>query len=119
MADQSHKNYLELSPEDLEKVNQARAKHESGVKIDDEQLFIAEFGKHYGFEGIRAILNDEIDGQTATWLLVAARKVDHRRLYDNARATFIGAGSVQSKKPADTFASLTKNLIKEMKADTL
>lgn len=108
--------YLELTPDDLEKVNKNRAKHES-IRIDSEQMFIAEFGKHYGWGGVQAILSNEIDGETAVWLLQGARKFNYSTLYDNARAAFIGSVTSQSKKPSTQFKRVTRDLIKAMEAD--
>jgi hypothetical protein len=108
--------YLELSEEDLAKVSKRRQETES-VAIDSEQLFVAEFGKHYGWAGVMAILNNEIDPQTAVWLLQAARKVDARYMYESAQATFIGAGAAQSKKPSQTFKKATKDIVKVSGAD--
>lgn len=108
--------YLELSPEDLEKVNRNRSKRES-TEIDEEQLFIAEFGKHYGYEGIRAILNNEIDSETAVWLLLAGRKLDHMSQFKAAQAAFIGAAASKAKKPSSAFKKATEKFLKLAKAD--
>ncbi len=86
--------YLEISPQDLEKVNKSRSQAE-GLKVDAEQLFIAEFGKHYGWSGVMAILNNEIDSETATWLLQGARKVDAHTDFRNAKSTLLGVGAAQ------------------------
>ncbi len=110
------KKYLELKPEDLDRITASRSKSDS-LKIDDEQLFIAEFGKHYGFGGVQAILNNDIDGETASWLLLAARKVNSRFVYDNARACLIGSASAQAKKPSQVFKKATADLVKDMKAE--
>jgi hypothetical protein len=109
--------YLELTPEDQDKVNKARAKDDAKLKVDEEQLFIAEFGKHFGWAGVEAILDNKIDGETAAWLLQGARKVDYQSVYNAARAALIGSGAAQSKKPSDAFRRATKDLVKAMKAD--
>lgn len=114
--EQSQPKRLELSAEELAKVNKARAKHET-FKIDPEQLVIAEFGKHYGWAGVTAVLNNEISGEQMTWLLEGARRVDKGYLYDQARASLIGSVASQSKKIGDTFKKLTKDILKAMKAD--
>jgi hypothetical protein len=113
---QQKPKYLDISPEDLAKVNRNRAKREA-IQIDQEQMFIAEFGKHYGFEGVRAILNNEIDADTAAWLLLAARKVDSKTLYQNAQAVFVGTASSKSKKPSQAFKKATDKIIKHAQAD--
>lgn len=115
-SDKTKLKRLELSPEDLAKVNRNRAKRES-IAIDEEQMLIAEFGKHYGYEGIRAILNNEIDADTVVWLLLAARKVDHMTQFKRAQAAFIGAASAKAKKPSQAFKKATEKLLTLAKAD--
>lgn len=107
---------LELSPEDLEKVNRNRAKREA-VQIDEEQLFIAEFGMLYGYEGIRAILQNEIDSDTAVWLLLAGRKLEHLAQFRRTQAAFIGAAASKAKKPSSAFKKATEKMLKLAKAD--
>jgi hypothetical protein len=108
--------YLDIKPEDLKKVNNNRSNREA-IVIDDYHLFIAEFGKHYGWGGVRAILDNEIDTDTATWLILAARKIDSRYAFSDARASLIGASSAQSKKPSQVFKKATADLVRDMKAD--
>lgn len=108
--------YLELSTADLEKVNKSRAKREA-VQLDSEQMFIAEFGKHYGWGGVQAILSNQIDGQTAAWLLEGAQRVDYGRIHGTAQAVLIGSSTAQAKKPGAEFAKATRELIKISKAD--
>jgi hypothetical protein len=112
-----NRQYLEIKPEDLAKVARNRLKRENALKIDPEQLFIAEFGKHYGWAGVQALLNDEVDMQTAIWLLEGARRIDHRTTFVMAKASFIGAGAARSKKPVDTFKKSTKDIVKAMESD--
>lgn len=107
---------LEIKPEDLAKVEKNRRDREA-IQIDENQLFIAEFGKHFGWGGVEAILNNEIDMQTAVWLMNGARKVDHRYTLNTAQAVFVGSGSVNSKKPKQAFERATKDLKKATKAD--
>lgn len=112
------KNYLPVSQEELDRIAEYRKKQEgSAVKIDPEQLFIAEFGKHYGWAGVMAILNNEIDGSTATWLMQGARKVEAGQLFNDAKATMLGTVSANSKNPVVTFNKVTKNIREESKAD--
>lgn len=108
--------FLELTPEDLEKVNRSRAKRES-TQIDEEQLFIAEFGKHFGWGGVAAILNNEIDSQTAVWLTLAARKIDKRGIFNQAQAVFAGVASSKAKKPSAAFKKVAAKILSEAKAD--
>lgn len=111
----SHKKYLEINPEDLAKVQATRLRHEeSKVEIDREWYFVAAFGKHFGWGGIRAILDNEIDLDTANVLMSAASKIDMGHMYDDARSSFIAFGAVNSKKPSKNFNSLTKDIRKQM-----
>lgn len=108
---------LEISDEDLAKVAAARSRHE-GTKVETEWLFIAEFGKYFGWAGVVAIRNNEITLPEAKKLLAGARKVRSGELYDIANAVFIGTASARSKKPSQTFKKLTKSILKDTKADT-
>lgn len=107
---------LELTQDELNKVAATRAKNES-TKVDENWLFIAEFGYYYGWQGVKAILDNEITMDVANILLAGARKVWAGHLYDHASAAFIGSISAQSKKPNQTFAKATKNLIREARAN--
>jgi hypothetical protein len=108
--------YLEVTTAELERIKRNRSKSE-GLKVDAEQLFIAEFGKHFGWGGVQAILNNEIDPDTASYLIQGARKVDARYSYDNAHSALIGSVAAQSKKPSQVFKKATGDLLKSMKAD--
>lgn len=110
-------NVLELTPEELSRVRSIRQSSETILKVSEEQMFIAEFGIHFGFEGIRSILRNEIDMETAAWLMVSARKVGYAKMYENSQAAFIGAVSARSKRPGSFFESATKKIKKLMKAD--
>lgn len=106
-----------ISDEDLAKIQKLTSAEQKAVKVDDEWLILAEFGKHYGWQAYLAAKNNEISTEEMMTLIAAARKLDYLDLYMNARAVFIGAGSVQAKKPSDAFVQLTRDLIKETKAD--
>lgn len=112
------KKYLEIKPEHLARVQAAQDKASDEIKVDNEWLLIAEFGKHYGWQAMQAVLNNEIDLETMTVLILGARKFDYSRQYANAQASFIGSASAQSKKPSKVFKKATEQLIKEMKADS-
>lgn len=60
-----------------EKAKLARVKQESGsIEVSEEAMMLAEFGIHFGFDGIRAIVNNEIkDLSMANELILAARKL--------------------------------------------
>lgn len=107
---------LELSPEDLAKVQRARAR-DNKIKISSTWLYLAEFGYYFGWQGVQAIRNNELTIEEADMLLVGARKIWRGHTYDNASAVFIGAGSANSKKPKQTFVKATRELLKSTKAD--
>lgn len=109
--------YLKLKPEDEAWLKRREEKEASKINIDQEQLIIAEFGVFYGWGGVMAILNNDIDSETVSWLITAARKIRHSINYDNAQSAFIGAISAQTKKPSDTFNKATLELRKHMRAD--
>ena len=107
--------YLELKPDELKKVQAVRLRHEqTNPKVDQEWYFIAAFGKHFGWGGVQAILNNEIDLGTANMLMAGARKVDYAHMFEDAQTAFIALGSSNSKKPSNTFESLTKGIRKGM-----
>jgi hypothetical protein len=71
----------------------------------------------YGYEGIRAILNNEIDSDTAVWLLLAGRKMESLNQYKRTQAAFIGAAASKAKKPSSAFKKSTDKMLKNSKAD--
>lgn len=107
--------YLELTPEDLKKVQVSKRRRDSAaVEVDQEWYFVAAFGKHFGWGGVQAIMNNEIDLETANVLMAGAIKVDHKRMYDSARASFMAFGAANSKKPSATFDSLATDIVRKM-----
>lgn len=108
---------LELTQDELDKVAATRAKRES-TKVDENWLFISEFGYYFGWAGVQAIRNNEISMEEASMLLAGARKVWSGKLYDHAMSAFIGAASANSKKPNQTFKKATTPIIKQARADT-
>lgn len=111
---QPQKSRLKLSQEDIDKVARLKAKHENKVDVEPEHLFMAEFGKHFGWQGYLALRNNEIALEEALWLIEAARIVDTRAEFAYTKAAFIGAGSANSKRPVVTFKNSTKDLLKRM-----
>lgn len=71
----------------------------------------------YGWAAVIDVLDNKIDAETFTWLLESGRRVQKQRVYDNARASFYGAVSAQTKKPFNTFKTIAGKLLKESKAD--
>lgn len=105
---------LEIRPEHQEWLEKRREQAQQEIKVEPEQFFIAKFGKHFGWPGVMAILNNEIDGQTAAYLMAGADKVDLQAQYKQAESMYIGSGSTKSKQPAVTFKKMTANLKKVM-----
>lgn len=114
------------SPEDLEKVERARASTEGHAKVDTEWLLLAEFGLKYGWQAYLDAKNDARDEEgnlivtmaEMLTLLEASRRIDNFYHYRNAQASFIGAASSRAKKPSSTFKQVTSKIIKNAKADT-
>lgn len=88
---------LQLTPEEQAKVDKLRRRREA-LNIDPEWQFLAEFGYYYGYEGIRAIRNNEIPLEEAQALLLAAHKRWNRKVIDIANATYVASAAAQSKK---------------------
>ena len=80
-----------------QKLEQAQKRKES-TQVDEEWLFIAKFGRHYGYRGIEAILNNEISLETAIVLLEAGEKIHASEVIDHAVATQVANASVNAKK---------------------
>lgn len=111
------KNYLKLKPEDLEWAKRRAEQEAREIKIDHEQLYLAEFGRLYGYEAIKSALNNEIDSETMAYLVEAGRKIKYQEMYNFAQAILIGTASAMSKKPSTTFESSLSNLKRMMRAD--
>lgn len=109
---------LEISKEDLAKATRAKKRAEtSSVKVNPEWFTIAEFGYYFGWEAIKAIKNNDIEMDEVRTLIAGARKVWAGRAYDIAHASFLGASSAQSKKPAQSFKKGIQGFEKAMRLD--
>lgn len=105
---------LELTPEELERVNKARKNHDK-KKVNPEWQFLAEFGYYYGWEGIKAIMDNEMTIDQATQLLLGSRKVWYSKVIDNAIATQTAVASANSKKPGSVMKKGLSNFMKELR----
>ena len=106
IQNQQTNGLLNLSPEELEKVTKAREKAEGkrdADNVDPETYLISEFGYYFGFEGIKSLLNNEIDLETAVVLLAGARKVWYAQLSEMGNVQFISAQAAASTKPGQNF----------------
>lgn len=94
-----------MTPEDWEKVKERyRRRVQSGLetKVSPEIYLTAEFGYYFGWEGIQAILKNEITMEVAYALLEGARKVWYHKLTEQASAnrTSINSAMAQTKAKA-------------------
>lgn len=117
MMEAKPKNYLKLKPEDLEWAKRRAEQQAKEIKIDPEQLYLAEFGKLYGFEAIKAVLNNEIDSETMAYLVEAGRRLRYQDIYEMAQCVLIGTVSASAKKPSSAFEKATSGLRRAMRAD--
>lgn len=113
----SEKNYLKLKPEDLDWAKRRAEEESKELKIDSEQLYLAEFGMLYGYQAIKDVLNNEIDSETMAYLVQAGRKLKYQEIYNMAQCVLIGCGSAMSKKPSAAFEKATNGLKRVMRAD--
>lgn len=107
----------DIDEKSLAKIDALKGSEDSKIKVDEEWLMLAEFAKHFGWEAYKDAKADMVQTDEMMILIAAARKLDHLTLYNNARAAFIGAGSAQSKKPSNAFNTMTRDIIKQIKAD--
>lgn len=108
---------LELTPEDLAKVRRAKLKADK-LAISPEEAFVAEFGYYFGWEGVLAIENNDIDIKTASKLLRGAQKVWYGKLIEQAYITYTANAAAQSgKKAKQVMRSGLKDFMKEAKVD--
>lgn len=109
---------LKLTDEQLERVKAVRARHE-GLEIDDgvtpEDYFLAEFGYFFGWDGIKAIHDNEISMPDAELLLKAEKKVWYSRLYDMAHVNLVAFNAAQAENPGEAFKKGMSNVTKLMK----
>lgn len=107
---------LKLTPEEEAKVARMKQRAE-GVKVDSEWLFIAEFGYYYGWEGVQAILKNEISFAEANMLLQGAIKVWYGKLVQMGRVTYTANAASQSKNGHLKLEKGLKEFSTKMKAD--
>lgn len=109
-----------ISAEELEKVKAHQASTQGAYPVDQEWLLLAEFGMKFGWQAYLDAKNDAVDkdgnlivtGAEMLTLIEASRKIEWAAIFNDARASLIGAGSANSKKPSQTFKSLTKDIVK-------
>lgn len=116
-AKERQKALSSISSEELEKVKAHQASTKGAVPVDEEWLLLAEFAMKFGWQAYKDVKEDAITGKEMRTLIEASRKLDWSDTYRMSIANFLGSVSAQSKKPSNTFNTMTKNLIKEAKAD--
>lgn len=110
---------IEITPELKAKLERkkAAARINIGYEITQEHLDIAEFGEYYGWPGVKAVLDNDIDTSTYTWLLEASRRNRVRRQYEDANVTYLASLAVKTDKPEKFFEKFMKQYKANMKAD--
>jgi hypothetical protein len=111
--DKSRVKTLSASPE-LTKRLQERAKQREQNALDEEWVAIAEFGMYFGWDGVQAVLKDEITSAEMEVLLKSARKIVTRDVYKQAESTFIAMISANQKDAVSAFKQNTKSYLKEL-----
>lgn len=108
----------QLSDSDLEKVKRLKGDtspvHDG---IDDQHMLIAEYGMYFGYPGMKAILDDEIQLDQVIWQILAARKIRSGIMYDISGAVLAATASVNTDNPSKTYKELTKQMFNNSKAD--
>lgn len=114
---------MRLSPLTKQELEKVKSKLPSDdLKVYSEDVIEAEFLMKFGFSAYWALYPEKdrskgIDIKEMTRLLIASRKVDASNFYVDALASFIGAGSAQTKNPSHMFKKLTRNIIKSTKVE--
>jgi hypothetical protein len=103
-----------ISAEDIKKIEQAQGKK---VKVEIEDLLLAEFAMKFGWEAYKDARDDKITANEMMTLLTASRKLDNLRQYRDSQAAFIGSAAAKAKQPSSTFTKITSKLAKEAEAD--
>lgn len=115
---QAPKNLLDaLSTEDIEKIKAHQSSTDGAMPVDIGWMLLGEFGLAYGWDAYVAAKNDDIDIAEMLTLIEVSRRINSRKMFDDAQTSFIGAVSAQTKKPSSTFKKLTKQIIKNTKVD--
>jgi len=90
-------NEIKLTPEQQERVDRARKRHEA-TKVEPEWALLAKAGVYFGWGAIVDSLNNMITLEQLTALVNGADKKHASDVIDMANAVYIGSGAAQSKK---------------------
>lgn len=85
--------------------------------ISPEMYITAEFGYYFGYDGIRAIKNNEITLDEVHVLLASARKVWYSKVVDSSHGVVVANVAAQSKNVSSTFSKGMNTFVKKMKVD--
>lgn len=105
---------LQLTPEEQAKVERLKANQEA-TSVSPEWMFVARFGYFYGYEGIKAIMDNQIDFEIAQTLLRGAEKMEARGVVDTANAVYIANIASRSKKGSQLLKKGLAGYVKESK----
>lgn len=106
--------YLELTPEQLEKIAK-RKRQDEVAKVTPEWRLLAEFGYYYGWQAVRDVRNNDIDIDSFNNLIAGARKVWAGQLLDLSTMFYTSMGATKSKKPQSFINRGLASFIKEVK----
>jgi len=83
--------------------------------VSPEIYVVAEFGYYFGYDGIRAIKNNEITLDEVYILLAAARKVWYSKVVDTSHGAVVANVAAKSKSPSNTFSKGMSTFVNKMK----
>lgn len=114
-SSQSQLSKHSFTEQEIEQVKAFRAKVE-GEKpkpVDPVWQFVAEFGYYYGWGGAWAILNNEIDLDTANAMMDGARTVWSEKVIDHALASRAGFASANTTTSGEASTEALKDSIRK------
>lgn len=116
------KSLLDLmTPSDRQKSLDNAKRRNQEIKyhnVTPEMYAIAEFGYYFGYEGIRAIKNNEISLDEVYVLLAGAQKVWYSKVVDTSHGSLVANVSAKSKSAGGTFSKGMSGFINKMKVST-
>lgn len=109
-----NQKYLELTEEQLEKIAQRKSRDES-AKVSPEWRLVSEFGTYYGWSGIEAVMNNDIDIYTFNNLLSGARKMWAGKMIELSTVIYTSVSAKGNKKAKSIMKKGLDEFIKEAK----
>lgn len=106
--------YLELTEEQLEKIAERKRRDEAS-KVTPEWRLVSEFGTYYGWNGVEAVMNNDIDIYTFNDLLNGARKIWAGKMIELSTIIYTSVGATKSKKPKTVLKKGLTEFTKEAK----